>query len=158
MSTMFNIKFELEGLEEALAALDAGNEKVLAAAEAGMEEVTADLLRSAVGLAPLDTGDLAGSGAKEVDRIGSRVEGEVSFNTPYALRRHEEAPRPGVHPKYEKGHKREGYYVDGRGLLTRGKPNVDGMEPGRKYLERPLKKNSKRYFDHIANKVKEALE
>lgn len=158
MSKMFNIKFELEGLEEALAALDAGNEKALAAAEVGMQEVTADLLRTSVALAPLDAGDLMSTGAEEVIRTGSRVEGEVSFNTPYALRRHEEAPRPGVHPKYKNGHRIDNYYVDGRGLLTRGKPNVDGMEPGRKYLERPLKRNSKRYFAHIANKVKEALE
>jgi len=137
MSRLLNIKFDLTGVEEVLAALDSGNEKALAAAEAGMQEVTADLLRVSTALAPQLTGDLMATGTREVERHGTVVEGTVSFSTPYALRRHEENYKPGP--------------------ITANKPMIDGMKPGRKYLEQPLKKYSRKYVEHIAEKVKEAL-
>ena len=60
------------------------------AAKAALNDVTSDLLRRSVDRAPIDTGDLRGSGANEVRENGAKIEGMVGFNTEYALRQHED--------------------------------------------------------------------
>lgn len=76
---------------------------------------------------------------------GSSVVVEGGSNLKYALRRHEEPYRPGVHDKYENGRFSPGYYVNGRGEGTRGKPPWRGYEPGRKFLENAIKATEKDY-------------
>lgn len=77
-------------------------------------------------------------------------------NLPYALRRHEEPYRPGVHDKYLHGRHYPDYYVDGRGRGTRYKANYKGYEPGRKYLENAVKATESDYdilTERIINRI-----
>ncbi len=83
-------------------------------------------------LIPHDHGDLEDSVNHDVQRRGMSTWAlTVGSSMPYALRRHEEPYRMGT---YEKLPGDGGFYVDGRGRGTRGKPNYRGFEPGRKYL------------------------
>src|SRR5699024_11739633 len=53
---------------------------------------------------------------------GSIIEVKGGTNLDYALRRHEEPYRMGVHHKYKEGKKWPNYYVAGRGRGTWNKP------------------------------------
>ncbi|WP_068672280.1 hypothetical protein [Oceanobacillus sp. Castelsardo] len=87
-----------------------------------------------------DHGDLEDSiNFDKAKRAGPAVVVEGGSNLEYALRRHEEPYRPGIRDKYESGRHYPGYYVDGRGRGTRGKPTWRGYQPGRKYLENAIK-------------------
>lgn len=157
---MFEIDFTLEGYAELLANLDRADVSIVRALEIAQDENAEDLRGAAVELAPIDTGALRRSSEAHIEHTSSGVDGVVTFNTPYAVRRHEEAPRMGTHPRYVKrGGEwvRDGEYIDGRGPQTRAAPGVDGMEPGRKYLERPLRKRAPKYMQNIARHVKEVL-
>ena len=92
-----------------------------------IEDVTDDLTQKAKELAPLDTGDLRGSGEGKVIKRGNKVRGEVSFNKPYALKQHEE--------------------------LTYNHPRGGQA----KYLEQPFRENQGRYKRYIDQKIKEVL-
>lgn len=157
---LFKFDLKLEGMEDVLAALDKAEAEVMEAVAEAQQENAEDLLGKAVELAPIDTGTLRRSGEAHTERDAAGTTGVVSFNTPYAVRRHEEAPRKGIHPRYVKrGDKwvREGEYINGLGPITRSSPGVDGMKPGRKYLERPLKKYARKYVQHVADRVREVL-
>jgi hypothetical protein len=137
MSRLLNIKFDLTGVEEVLAALDQAEESIRATVKSAMQDNVAHLQEASVALAPILSSNLRDSVSSEVNDIPQGVEGTVAFGTVYALRRHEEEYKPGP--------------------ITAQSPGYDGMKPGRKYLERPLKRYSRKYMEHIANKVKEAL-
>lgn len=157
---MFEIDFSLEGYEELVRNLDRADVNVTRALTVAQEENAEDLRGAAVELAPIDTGALRRSSEAHIEHTASGVDGVVTFNTPYAVRRHEEAPRMGVHPRYtRRGGKwvRAGEYIDGRGPQTRSAPGIDGMEPGRKYLERPLRRRASKYMQNIAKHVKGVL-
>lgn len=62
-----------------------------------MQRVADDLMGRAQREAPIDEGTLRGSAHAELRRMGDRFEVEVSFNTPYAARQHEEVTWE--HPK-----------------------------------------------------------
>ena len=94
----------------------------------GMEQVINDLTRRSKQLAPLDTGDLRGSGEGDVREVSGEIIGTVSFNKPYAMKQHEDMQF--IHP-------------------TGGQA---------KYLEQPLNENRDRYKDFIKNKIREVTE
>jgi hypothetical protein len=77
-------------------------------------------------LAPLDEGDLRASG-NTIPSNPQSLEALVGFDTPYALRMHED--------------------------LTYN-PQEPGTGP--KYLENPARANQKKYIDHIANEMRQA--
>jgi hypothetical protein len=93
-----------------------------------MQDIVLDLTRRSKELAPLDTGDLRGSGFGEVEAMTNNVIGTVSFNTPYALIQHEDMSF---------NHPRGGQA---------------------KYLEQPLNQNRDRYKSFIQNKIREVTE
>jgi hypothetical protein len=70
---------------------------------------------------------------------GSDIVVRGGTNLVYALRRHEEPYRPGVHDKYSEGKKWPNYYLNGRGRGTHRKPRWRGYKPGRKYMENAVK-------------------
>ncbi|OKL36994.1 hypothetical protein [Domibacillus mangrovi] len=86
-----------------------------------------------------DEGDLEASiHANTASLTGDKVEVIVGSNMVYALRRHEEPYRSGLHDKYDNGAKFPDYYNTGRGVRTRAKPLWRGFQPGRKYLENAI--------------------
>lgn len=101
-------------------------------------------------LAPHDEGDLEDSINSSGAHIqGAGVTGEVGANTAYALRRHEEPYRGGVHPKYDNGSKFPDYYVNGRGAGTRGKGSWRGYPAGRKYITNTVKATERDWEDML---------
>lgn len=112
-----------------------------------MTDIALDLLGKAINLAPVDLGDLRGSGTAKVGRrivakgttdgnvqvIGTGEEQEnvsvayIGFEEPYAIRQHEHTEYK--HPK--------------------------GGEA--KYLEKPFRQNISKYIKHIADANKKAL-
>ncbi len=106
-----------------------------------------------------DHGDLEDS----INFDKAKREGRVTVvrggsNIIYALRRHEEPYRLGVHAKYERGRHYPGYYIDGRGAGTRGKPNWRGYQPGRKYMENAIKAIEPDYDKMNARALERILE
>ena len=105
---------------------------ILEAMEEQSEENAEELLSDASDLAPQDEGDLIDSGL--VTDIDTRSGGDgrfiriVSFDTPYAVRWHEDTFTPGE--------------------VTRGKPGA-----GRKYLSRAFNKKQKRFQKRIQTSV-----
>ncbi|MDP4143183.1 MAG: hypothetical protein Q8936_01695 [Bacillota bacterium] len=106
-----------------------------------------DLLGKSVELAPVDTGDLRGSGSANIQGVqiakGNKegnisvtgtvhddtvLAGTVGFNEPYAVRQHE-------HTEYK---------------------HPQGGES--KYLEQPFRQNINKYIDHIADANRRHLE
>jgi hypothetical protein len=156
MSSDFEIHFEgLDSLLENFDELEKAAEQTIKQA---VKDCIEDLGKVSAKLAPLLEGDLQASNNVQDKAIGNEIIGEIKFNSPYALRRHEEEYRPGRHMEYDSSGRPVGYIIDGRGPLTRSKSSVDGMEPGRKYLERPLKKYEGKYQKYVANAVRRLLE
>lgn len=93
--------------------------KLAQASRQALQEVTLDLLGKAISRAPIETGDLRGSGASEVISEGEQDIGAVGFGTPYAVVQHES--------------------------LDFDHPN--GGEA--KYLERPYLENRERYKERL---------
>lgn len=116
--------------------IDARQIKLISALTNAADDVLLNAEANAKELAPRDSGQLEQSitASRAVYKKGI-ISGTVGSNLVYALRRHEEEPREGVYDKYEDGVKYTGYYVNGRGEMTRMKPKVNGFTPGRKYLE-----------------------
>lgn len=132
---MFSI--ELENLDAVMNALDQWADDVIKELIKAQDENGEHLLAAAMALAPKLTGDLEGSGTKtdaKADAAGKMISVEIGFNKVYAARRHEEPSKPGP--------------------ITRGKPAVDGMAPGPKYIERPLKFYINQYMQNLADAVK----
>lgn len=97
------------------------------AARAALTAATNDLLGQAQREAPVEEGTLRGSGSARVIDVGGKIVGEVSFDTVYAARQHEEVTWR--HPKGGKA----------------------------KYLEDPLKAMAPRYLAALAAAVRKAL-
>ena len=134
---MFEVKFD--GFREVEQAFNRAERAALDALARSVDESGEHLIGTAQRLSPKLTGDLEGSGAKDPVRVmPDEVSVQVGFRgLPYARRRHEEVYSPGP--------------------ITRGKPAVDGMTPGRKYLEQPLVKYSGRYPQEWADAVRAVL-
>lgn len=131
------ITIKLEGVKEVINALEQWEKDVIDVLAKAIDDSAEDLLTKAKGLAPKLTGDLEGSGTKDpivVDSGKREISVEIGFHKVYAARRHEEVYKPGP--------------------ITRGKPVVDGMRPGRKYLEKPLRKYRKKYPEMWAEEIR----
>lgn len=134
----------VEGIDKVLRNINRQIARMKEVTVEGVEDVGLDLLGKAVRDAPVDTGDLRGSGTaafgdnviaegtKEgsvivTGRAGRSAKPEVTvgFSVPYAHRQHEDLEYH--HPRGGKA----------------------------KYLEDPLKQNAKQYVRHIAEKVRE---
>lgn len=147
---IFNFHIDFEALNKDVNAvcrnLDLYDEKSVQAATQAMVENTEDLLSKSMRIVPHDEGILEGSGSARVQNVevakgspddamiqtgeapavrpGSVITGQVSYNTPYAARQHEE-------------------------LSYEHKPGRQA-----KYLETPLKAMFRRYTQNIADMIK----
>lgn len=132
---MIEVKFE--GIEELSTALSRWEEDVIQVIEGEVAKSGEHLIGTAQRLAPKLVGDLEGSGTVDPvvrDIVKREIRIEVGFRgLPYAIRMHES--------------------VYNLGPISRGKPSVDGMMVGRKYLEQPLLKYSQRYFREWAEAI-----
>ena len=117
----------VDGLSEVEARLNRAIQEIQGATKQSIMDVSFDLLGKAVNLAPVDTGDLRGSGKAEFDVVGETITGTVSFNTPYALRQHEE--------------------------LNYNHPNGGQA----KYLQQPFEENAEKYLNHIIDSARRHL-
>lgn len=84
---------EIKGMDKVVDELNKRIKKVGDYNQKTLEMVALDLKGKSVELAPIDTGDLRGSGYAEI----GKHEATVGFNEPYALRQHEELDYS--HPK-----------------------------------------------------------
>jgi hypothetical protein len=73
------------GLEEVIKELNRRAQAIQNATEQSLQEVALDVIGKARELAPLDTGDLRGSGYAKVEGLNV----ELGFTAPYALIQHE---------------------------------------------------------------------
>ena len=116
----------IDGLNEVLRNLDMVERKVKESIRNSVRDCSFDLLQRAKDLTPVDTGDLKASGFVEITDNGDVV--EVGFNTPYALKQHED--------------------------LTYNHPQ-GGQS---KYLEEPFQQNLDKYKEKIIEDIKDALD
>ena len=89
-----------------------------------------DLLRKAVEVCPIDSGDLRKSGTVQLEKKGIETQGMVGFG---------------------------GDHTSEYAVVVHEMPNTTNWsEPGTgaKYLENPFKENTQRYLDKIADTVK----
>lgn len=104
----------------------------------GMSENAEDLLSVSQSLAPLEEGGLMESGSVEKPkRVGNEIQATVGYSSIYAIRRHED--------------------IFNLGALSLQKPAIDGMKPGRKFLERPAKQYGEKYSNRLQDKIKEVF-
>lgn len=109
-------------------------------------------------LAPKDSGELEISiNFKKPHREGGNIVVEGGSNSVYALRRHEEPYRYGIHDKYDNGVKYPNYYVYGKGRRTLQKPAWRGEKPGRKYMERAIVATEKDFAKIMADALEQTL-
>ncbi len=129
--------FKLLGVEELKRALDKWEDEVIDELVRRQDENGEDLLQKSQALVPKLSGDLEGSGTKDdvkVNPYTREISVEVGYNMHYAARQHEESRKPGP--------------------ITRGKPGVDGMRAGNKYLERPLKFYANKYLQNLIDGIR----
>jgi len=133
------IEIKWTGIDEFGKLLDGLEDEVLSVLEGVVDRSGEHCLAQAQKLAPKLTGDLEGSGTPERAAIvGGGVDKQIGFGgLPYVVRRHEEVYNPGT--------------------KTRGKPSVDGMTPGRKFLENPVRHYANQYFGEWAKAVRDFL-
>lgn len=134
----------LEGLDKVIDNMNKQIGKIKGVTVKGVADVSLDILGKAVRDAPIDTGDLRGSGSVSFDTgtiaqgtkegsvvmtgsVGKNAEPEatIGFSVPYAMKQHEEV----------------GYHHPRGGKA--------------KFLEDALKENAAQYVRHIATKVRE---
>jgi hypothetical protein len=121
--------------------------RAMEAAEVAMNDVVDELVRITSEITPFDKGVLSRSYSRKVEVLAGDVKGTVEFSVRegdfnYALWIH------------------EGIYNHGEGTMNRsGTTGWSGKRyyVGRKYLERPLKGEEQAFYQHIANKIKEAV-
>jgi hypothetical protein len=119
----------LKGLKKVQAVFDAKLKEIEGVvSEEAIKDVAFDLLGKAKLLAPIDTGDLRGSGFVEFVETTNGIGAIIGFSTPYAVRQHEELDYH--HPQGGQA----------------------------KYLEQPFKENTQRYVKHLADSVKKAVD
>ncbi len=132
------IEITWTGFKEFEHLLDKAGEEGIQVLVKAVDESGEHCLSQAQKLAPKLTSDLEGSGnADPVKNTGSEISKKIGFNTKYAARRHEE--------------------VYNLGPISKGKPPVDGMTVGRKYLEQPLVKYAQKYFKDWANTLRQVF-
>ena len=147
---------EWQGLDEFVQILDKMDEQ---AEKIIMEEYTTFGMLAEEGskaLAHHDEGDglVDSINFDKAKREGNAIVVRGGSNSVYALRRHEEPYRMGVHDKLPG----DGYYVDGRGEGTRAKPDWRGIQPGRKYMENAIKAIDRDYDKMNARALERILE
>jgi hypothetical protein len=104
-------------------------QKVRAAMKQAINDSLFDLQSKSVPLAPLDEGDLrASANVNPAKEVGSNIEGTMGYDTPYAVRMHEDL------------------------TYTPSEPGT-----GPKFLENPANENKEAYKKHIADTVKVAF-
>ncbi len=130
------IEVRFEGIKELSTALDRWEGDVIQRLTQEVDKSGEHLLSVSKQLCPVLTGDLMRSGTKDpvkVDAMNREISSSIGFHKRYAARRHEEVYSPGP--------------------ITRGKPVVDGMVPGRKYIEQPLMRYPQRYMRQWADAI-----
>lgn len=118
---------KVKGLENVLKNFNKKLKEIENVTEDSIRDVALDLLGKAKERAPIDTGDLRGSGFAEFTESSTEYAAKVGFTETYALAQHED--------------------------LTFKHPQ--GGEA--KYLENPLKENESKYLQHIRNKARKAV-
>jgi hypothetical protein len=121
------ISIKVADVKNVIRNIEAKFKEIKQAAKQGVTEVSLDLCGKSKQLAPVDTGDLRGSGYAKVDDVPTGIKGEVGFVTPYALVQHETLWFR--HPKGGQA----------------------------KYLEQPTKENESKYKQHIADNISRVL-
>lgn len=146
---IFNFHMEWEGLEELHERFDKMDKVTTKNIVHAMVENTEDLLGKSMKIAPVDEGTMIGSASARVNQVevargseggtpiatggrpgakpGQVITGEVSYNTPYAARQHEE-------------------------LTWQHLPGKQA-----KYLEQPLKENVTKYMENLRDAMKEGM-
>lgn len=104
-----------------------GRQVILPAGAHAVAEACDDLLSESRYEIPYDMGDLSNSGLAATEIDGDQVHGAVGYDTPYAIRQHED-------PTLQ--------HQDGR----KGQ-----------YLADPLRANGGRYLDYVAGKIGDVL-
>jgi len=147
---IFNFSMEWEGIEELHECLDKIDKVTAEKIVFAMAENTEDLLGKSMRIAPIDEGTMIGSASARVNQVeiargskggtptttggkpdakpGQVVVGEVSYNTPYALRQHED-------------------------LTFKHLPGRQA-----KYLEQPLKENVTKYMENLREAMAKGME
>lgn len=149
---MKTVKVKIDGLEALQSKLKAMPDAVNKEAEKALQIAATDLWGKAAERAPVDTGDLRGSGfavvgnktvgAMEEDTDPKSVRGTipevsglnavVGFAEPYALRQHED--------------------------MELNHPQATGIYGRAKYLEIPYEENRDRYIDDVGKAIKKVIE
>ena len=146
---IFNFSMEWEGLEELHERFEKMDKATAKNVVHAMVENTEDLLGKSMRIAPIDEGTMIGSASARVNRVevargskggtptttggrpdakpGQVVVGEVSYNTPYALRQHED-------------------------LTFKHLPGKQA-----KYLEQPLKENVTKYMENLRDAMAKGM-
>ena len=117
--------FDIKGLKEVYKGLNLTEEEILKAALKGQKVLAQNILGESQKIVPVDTGTLRRSGHISTDEALNIT--TISYNTPYALKQHEDA--------------------------TLNHPN--GGEA--KYLERPFNEKSGEYENFVSTEVYKAL-
>lgn len=148
------VKIDAKQVKALRANIDARQHQLIANMKDAADEVLMNAEADSKALVGRDGGQLENSIiASPAVYSNDVISGKVGSNLVYALRRHEEHERIGTFNKYEDGVKYEGYYYNGRGELTRAKPNVGGFKPGRKYLENAGTINQPHWRNNLTDAV-----
>lgn len=140
------LKIEWEGLKEFSDLLKKTNRQITKIVMEKYTDLGVLAEEGTKALAPHDEGNLEDSiNFDSAKKQGGNIIVQGGSNLEYALRRHEEPYRMGVHDKYGDGRKTPDYYVGGRGRATHRKPPWRGYKPGRKYLDNAIKGIEKDY-------------
>ncbi|OAK70094.1 HK97 gp10 family phage protein [Lederbergia galactosidilytica] len=149
---------EWHGLDELIEELEGMEREFEKNIQQGMKKYSTLAEEGTRALAPRDSGDLESSMTLKIPYIeGSKIVGGIGSNLAYALRRHEEPYRYGIHDKYDNGVKFPNYYVYGKGRRTLQKPSWRGEKPGRKYLERAIVATEKDFVKIMADALEQTL-
>lgn len=116
----------IAGVDEISRNLNAQVKKVGDVSKNALQKVTLDLKGKSQNLAPVFTGDLRGNADATVSKEMGRYVGAVGYDSPYAVRQHEELGFS--HPRGGQA----------------------------KYLEKPFRENAEKYLSAIAKDVREA--
>ncbi|GIN93325.1 hypothetical protein J22TS1_43760 [Siminovitchia terrae] len=147
-----------EGLDEFIEDLEGMERDFEKNVARGMKKYSSLAEEGTRALAPRDSGDLESSLTLNIPKLqGGAVTGGFGSNLAYALRRHEEPYRYGVHDKYDNGAHFPGYYIYGKGRRTLAKPHWRGEKPGRKYMERAIVATEKDFDKIMADALEQTL-